>query len=146
MEDTKKLEEIEKAFILDVDAEKEDYTHLINRVLEYAKVDSSGYVILEGKFDREMIIKDKIMLILVVRQLASKLQEKLGRENTIKPEVSAEELAKFTKSKKEVIMARAKDLKDSRKLTADRGIYSVTGHSIKSFLDEMDIKFNNGHI
>ena len=79
---SKELEDIGKQFIMDEDAEHEDIKELISRALNFCKIDKRGYVRLE-KTVQKATVKDKIMLILIARHLASMLQEKLGHESTI---------------------------------------------------------------
>jgi len=136
--ETDELENLERDFIVGDDMEKDTYIRLIKRVIKYAKVDRAGYVLLSQ--DIKFPIKNRVMIILVVRYLASKLQEILSKENTINQYVSVDELSRMSGAKKSVIMARAKDLKDDRKLESskNKGGYRVFQHSIESFLDQLD--------
>jgi len=136
-EELKKLQELEKGLIVQDNIEVEDYMDSIKRVSKYAKVDNFGYVDIDDKISKKLIIKDKIILILIVRYLANKLQEKLKREITISQETSPNEIARFSNSKKSVIMARAKELKDTRKIIVGKkkGQYSISPNYIRIFLD-----------
>lgn len=132
------LEKIEGEFILSHDAEKEDYAKLIRRMMKYAKVDQEGYVIID-ETAKDVPMKDKILLILTTRYLANKLQEKLGKENAIKGEMSADDLEHIMRAKKDVIQARIKELRDDNKVKSEKaGIYSIAPHYLKTFLDTLD--------
>ena len=143
--DIEKLKELEKSFIINSDAELEDYTELIRRSSRYAKVDNYGYVILGEKTSNKFTIKESIVLVLITRYLANKLQEKLKKDITIQEEVSADEIARISNSKKSVVMARAKELKDSRKIFSGKkkGTYKIAPHYIKTFLD---LKSSNNNL
>ncbi len=141
MEEKKEdLEQIEKQFIIGSDAENEDFINLMRRVINYAKVDKNGYVIINEVINRKITLQDKILLILTVRYLASKLQEKLEKDITISAEVSAEELAKMAKSTKNVMFARVTELKTARKLISGntKGSYVILDYHIKDFLNKLD--------
>lgn len=140
MENTKELEEIEKKFIVREDKEKEDYVKLITRLIKFATADEGGFVIIDDTC-KDLTVKEKILLVLVVRHLASKLQEKLNRERTINEEVSGEDLAKFLGVKKAVIQARAKDLKDEGKIFSSQpssGKYKIAHYAIRKVIESLE--------
>lgn len=133
---TEELEDIEKQFILNEDMEHEDIEEFIKRILSFCKIDSKGFVRIQKP---DLIIPQKIMLVLSARYLANKLQEKLGKKDSISEKVSAEELSNMLRSKKSVIVARVKDLKDSNKLNSpSKGTYQVSPYAIEDFLDELE--------
>lgn len=130
------LEELRKNFIMDEDAEQLNVERLIERLSKFCKIDINGYLFVNDKsIIQKLTIKDKIMLALSARFLANKLQEKLGQTPTISAEVSSEELTKFFSDKKEVIQARAKELKDDGKiLVKERGSYAIYPFQIDDFI------------
>lgn len=138
------LEELERQFILEEDMEHEDINNLISRMLKFCKIDKKGYVII---YNKKLIIRDKILLVLSARYLANKLQEKLGKEITIMASINAKELAKMLREKENAIRARFKDLKEEGKIvTLKRGVYKITPHSIEDFLKilEDEESYKNG--
>lgn len=133
---TKELEDFEKQFILKEDMEYGDIKQLVSKVLQFCKIDDKGFVVIQKP---NLIIPQKIMLVLTARYLANKLQQKLGRENIISEEVSARELSNILKEKDAVVIARLKDLKDAKKiLSPKRGIYKITPYAVKDFLIELE--------
>jgi len=134
---TKEMEDLEKQFILSEDMEHEDINGLVKRILNFCKVDTKGFVVIQKS---GLIIPQRIMLVLSARYLANKLQQKLGRENiSINEVVTLKELSGMLKEKDTVIIARLKDLKDAKKvLSSERGIYKVATYAIKDFLTELD--------
>ncbi|PIN77391.1 hypothetical protein COV15_02105 [Candidatus Woesearchaeota archaeon CG10_big_fil_rev_8_21_14_0_10_34_12] len=136
------LEELEKRFIVDGDMEEEDIISLIERTLKFAKVDVSGYVSLLNP--KDLKIMEKIMIILISRHLANRLQIKRKKENPINSDVSIEELTNMLREKRNVILARIKDLRDSNLISSSSsGIYNAQPHAISSFLNKVEGK-NNG--
>jgi len=132
----KRLEELEKEFILNEDMEYEDLRDLISRILKFCKVDNKGFVVM---YQPSLRMVDKILLVLSARHLANKLQQKLGRKTTISEEVSAKELSNMLRKKDAVIIARLKDLKDAGKiLSTKRGVYKIAPHVIEPFLKELE--------
>ena len=130
------LEELEKQFIINEDMEHEDIKISINRLLKFCKIDEKGFVIIQ-KSSLNMI--QKIMLVLSARYLASNLQKKLGREKIISDEISANELTDMLREKNTVVIARLKDLKDTKKIiSSKRGIYKVASYAIDDFLTELE--------
>lgn len=137
---SKELEELETQFILEEDMEHEDIKSLITRMLKFCRIDKNGYVII---YDKKLKIADKILLILSARYLANKLQQKLGKEITIKEEVGNKELAKMLREKNEVIAARLKDLKEDRKIVPlRRGLHKIASYEINEFLRTLEGRKN----
>ncbi|MBU0471131.1 MAG: hypothetical protein KKF65_00775 [Nanoarchaeota archaeon] len=133
------LENLEKSFILDEDMEHENIKELIARTLKFCKIDKNGFVIIDQKTLSKLRIQDKVILVLVARHLASKLQEKLGRDVTIKEEVSSQELAHMLKEKQLVVNARMKELKDKKQaLPVTRGTYKIAPYGISPFLKSLE--------
>lgn len=129
------LENLEKSFILDENVEYENIKELIEKVLKYCKIDKKGYVIIDQKTLSSLRIQDKVTLVLIARHLAFKLQQKLGREISIKEEVSTRDLASMLNEKQSVINARIKELKDKKQVVrVSRGIYKIAPYSISPFL------------
>lgn len=136
------LEDLRKKFIMDADAEQTNIEQLISRLSKFCKVDKNGYIFVDDKLLlQKLTIRDKIMLALSARYLANRLQEKLGLAPTISAEVSSDELTRFFSDKKDVIQARAKELKDDGKiLSKDRGIYSVYPFQIEDFVASIETR------
>jgi len=136
---TDELENLEKSFILDEDMEHENIKELIERTLRFCKIDKNGFVIIDQKTLSKLRIQDKVILVLVARHLAGKLQQKLGRETTIKEEVSSQELADILREKQLVINARMKELKDKKQvLPVARGTYKIAPYGISPFLKKLE--------
>lgn len=133
---TKELEDLEKEFILNEDMEHDNIRALVGRILKFCKIDSKGFVI---SHKTSLKIPDKILLVLSARYLANKLQQSIGRENSISEEISAKELSNMIREKDAVVIARLKDLKDANKvLSSERGIYKVAPYAIEPFLKELE--------
>lgn len=136
---SEELENLEKSFILDEDMEHENIKELIEKALKYCKIDKNGFVIIDQKTLSSLRIQDKVTLVLIARHLASKLQEKLGREVSIKEEVSAQDLASMLKEKQLVINARMKELKDKKQvIPVSRGTYKIAPYGISPFLKTLE--------
>lgn len=133
---TEELQDLEKQFIMDDDMEHNDIKKLIEQVLHFCRIDNNGFVIIQKT---NLIMPQKILLVLTARHLANKLQEKLGREKVISEIVTATELSNMLKEKNAVILARLKELKDAKKvISADRGIYKIAPYIINDFLVELE--------
>lgn len=134
----KSLEDLEKAFILDEDMEHKDINNLISRMLNFCQVDKNGFVKMDDKI-KKIKIPDKVLLILCARHLANKLQQKLGKEATIKEEMASQEIADMLREKQLVINARLKDLKDNKQVIAvERGTYKIAPYAISDFLKYLE--------
>ena len=134
------LENIEKKFIIEGDAEIENIEKSIERVSKFSNVDITGYVRLDNNV-KKISIKDKILLIIATRYLANKLQEKLKKEPTISIEVDSNEISKMLGTKVNVISARLKDLKDERKILSKKaGVFTMATYSIESLLSKLENK------
>ncbi len=133
---TKELEDLEKQFILNEDMEHEDIKGFITRLMKFCKIDSKGFVMIQSS---KLRIVDKLLIILCARYLANKLQQKLGKESSIAETVTIKDLASMMKEKDAVIIARLKDLKDSKKvISKGRGIYKIAPYAINDFLNELE--------
>jgi hypothetical protein len=132
----KELEDLEKQFILNEDMEHEDIKGYITRLIKFCKIDNKGFVIIQSSKLRTV---DKLLIILSARYLANKLQQKLGKESTIAETVTIKDLANMIKEKDAVIIARLKELKDSKKIVPrGRGIYQIAPYAINDFLNELE--------
>jgi len=139
----KSLEDLEKKFILDADMEHKDINSLISRILNLCQVDKNGFVKIEDKFLKKLNLIDKIILILSARHLANKLQTKLGKEVTIREEMTSQEIANMLREKKIVINARLKELKDKKQaIPVERGTYKVAPYAVSDILDKMEAQKN----
>ena len=130
------LKDLEKQFILNEDMEQADIERFINRLLQFCRIDERGFVIIQKLY---LNMFQKIMLVLSARYLASKLQQKLGREKIISNEISAKELSDMIREKDTVVIARLKDLKDAKKIiSSERGVYKIAPYAIDDFLIELE--------
>lgn len=136
IEGFEELEKIEKEFIVEDDLEYEKIKQLASRILNFCKIDKNGYVII---FRKNLKTVDKILLIFCARCLGNKLQQKLGREITIREEVSNREIANILKEKENVVSARINELrKDKKIICVKRGIHKVAPHIIEEFLTKLE--------
>ncbi len=145
MVDKETLENLERGFILDGDAEMENVERLIKRVSELAGVDKEGHVVIkDNTLSKRLREIDKILLALSVRFLASRLQEKLNRDVTISPMVTAEELSKYFGMKRDTATARLNDLKRERKIILKgKGKFSIAPYYIEVVLKKLESARNN---
>jgi len=133
---TKDLDDLEKQFILNEDMEHEDIKTLISRILNFCKIDNKGFVIIH---DKQLKMRDKIVLVLSARYLANRLQTKLGKEVNIQETINIKELTIMLNEKNGVITARLKELKDAKKIIQqDRGTYKVAPYAINDFLNQLE--------
>lgn len=133
-------EEIGKKFILEEDMKHENLKELIGRIMEFAKVDSKGYVLIIDS--KKLRIVDKIMIVLITRYLANKLQKELQKKISIKEEVSIKEFEDMLKEKKAVIAARLKDLrKDKKIIDIKKGLYKVSPYSVEEYIEYLETKW-----
>jgi len=134
---TNEFKSLEKEFILDEDIEHKELDTLIRRMLKFCKVDKKGFVIIPNA--KKLIVLDRILLVLGARNLANKLQIVIGQESTIKKEVTIDELENILKEKREVILARIKDLRDNGSIeTPEKGVYTAAIHAVKSLLEKIE--------
>ncbi|MFH2020150.1 MAG: hypothetical protein ABIJ34_01985 [archaeon] len=133
------LENLEKSFILDDDMEHENIKELIQKIQLYCRIDKNGFVVIDDKVKTKLIIPDRVTLVMAARHLANRLQQKLGKEPTIKEDVPSQELADMLKEKRAVIDARLKDLKDKKEvLPVSRGVYKIAPYTIPPFLKRIE--------
>ncbi|MBI3032637.1 hypothetical protein HYY69_04125 [Candidatus Woesearchaeota archaeon] len=130
------LENLKKKFIIDKSKyEEERLPLLIQKALTYCKVDSDGNVYLEKQ---NIPLRDKIILSLIGRFLASKL------DPTIKPELTGDEIATMLCEDKPVVFARLKDILDLKIISRlEKGTYLVMPLHIEKILSELDSKYNS---
>ncbi len=86
------LEELKKKFILTDDLEKMSVESLIEKLLPFCQVEQSGFVVISEIVRSKLTIREKILLTLVARFLANRLQEKSGTVTTISQIVTGDEL------------------------------------------------------
>jgi len=131
---TEHLEELERSFIMDQSAEHNDLPGLIRQLQVFCKIDRNGHVLIEDNA-KKLAIRDRIMLVLSARHLASRLQEKLKKDITIPEEVHSSIIANILKENPAVVAARLKDLKDEHNVIAiKRGTYKIAPYKIQAFL------------
>ena len=122
---------------MDEDFEKVNIEELTKRLLKFCKLDKNGRIFITDKeLIQKLTIKDKILITLSARYLANKL------DSNIQPAVSSEEIARFFSDKKEVIYARAKELKDDGKISIkERGTYLIYPFQIDDFITYLETRW-----
>ena len=130
------IEDLKKRFIVDKSKyEEEKLPFLIEKALTYCKVDSEGVVYLER---HNLPLRDKILVSLIGRFLASKL------DSSIKPELTGEEIATMLGEDKAVVFARLNDILNSRIISRlEKGTYSIIPLYIERTLMELESKYNS---
>ena len=129
---TGSLEDLEKEFIHDEDAEPGDIRSLVTRIMMFCKIDKSGYVVVS---DKKLSIQDKILLILSARYLAHKLQVKLGKEGKINSEVTTTELTDMIRANPKTISGRLSELTKGSKVKSPKiATYKIAPHAIEQIL------------
>lgn len=129
------LEDLKKRFIVDKSKyEEEKLPFFIEKVLIFCKVDSEGVVYLERQ---NLPLRDKILISLIGRFLASKL------DNSIKAELTGDEIATILGEDKAVIFARLNDLLNSKIISRlEKGTYSIIPLYTERILLELESKYN----
>ncbi len=134
--DNEKLESLEEKFIRKEDLEEEKIGELIEEIRNYATVDKNGFV--KINHDLDLSQRKIVWLVLSVRYLANKLQSRLNREDPIRAEMKASDIAEILKKNKTTISARLKELyEDGRAEKPSRGVYRANPHKIKKLLEDL---------
>lgn len=124
------LQELKNKFLVSDNLTEARMLSLLELAVKHCAVDSSGTVHIKNG---TLKARDKIMLILVARLIASNLNE------SIPAEVPAEELSKNAAVALDQARARASDLIKERMISAvGRGVYKAQLHKIESFLQGLD--------
>jgi len=130
------IERLGAQFIVNEDMEAESVQRLVERMLNFCKVDGKGFVMIKSK---KMKITDKLMLVLSARYLANRIQVLTGKEASISENIEAKELGRMIGEDHATVLARLKDLKDKNKAIAlGKGVYKVAPHEIDSFLGSLE--------
>jgi len=130
------LEELKKAFIVEKEYGEERIREHIERLLRYCKVDDEGRVYVESP---KLTTKERVMLTLVARLLANKLEPK------IIPELTIDEISESLEIPKNHIRARLRDLtKGGFAIRVKRGAYLASSYHVDKFIDQLDEKYGRG--
>jgi hypothetical protein len=129
-------EELKKKFIVNQEAYAQDrIPEFVERALRFCTVTSQGMVFIKR---RDMTVKDRIIIVLIGRFLASQLETK------IRPQVPAEELAGMLSVDLQQIFARLSDLCDAHiALRTEKGTYSIAPFCLELCLNEIEEKYKN---
>jgi hypothetical protein len=123
------LEELKKGFIVDEGVIQDRLESLVAEARKHCVIDKKGTV---HPNDNSLKSRDKIMLVLAVRYIASQL------EPTIKATVTAEEIASSTRLPTDQIRARAADLvRDKLAEPMAKGQWRAQPHKVESFLKSL---------
>ncbi len=143
---TGSLEDLEKKFILDEDAGLKNIEGAINRISAVCRLDKTGGVtFMSLSMQKKLTVSERTAAILAARYLASQLQKKLGKEVSISEVVKSSEIANMLREQKNIIDARLKELKDSKKaILVSKGAYKVAPYSIDDILDSIEQKIGRG--
>jgi hypothetical protein len=128
------MEDLKKEFIIDKDNyEKERIPELVKKILRYCKITNEGQVMFEEK---DLILKDKIKLILIARFLANKL------DKNIPEEVSIDEiLISIGSGNRDSLITRTKEVIDEGVAKRNsKGKYSILPFYVKQILDKLEKK------
>lgn len=120
------LEELKGRFLVSDSLSESKMLALLKLAVDQCAVDKAGNVEVKNP---SLAAKDKVMLVLAARFLANKLDE------SISPDVTAEELARNTAIEKVQVRARASDLAKDRQIEViSRGVFRALLHKIEPFL------------
>jgi hypothetical protein len=120
------LEELKGKFLVSDSLSETKMLALLQLAVDQCAVDKTGNVEIKNT---SLAAKEKVMLVLSARFLAHELDE------SISPDVTAEELARNTAIEKVQVRARASDLAKERQIEVmDRGVYRALLHKIEPFL------------
>jgi hypothetical protein len=124
------LQELKSQFLVSDDLTEGRMLLLLEVAVKHCVVDSSGAVHIKNN---SLKARDKIMLILIARLIASNLNQNIAAE------VSAEELSKNAAVALDQVRARASDLiKEKMISTVGRGLYKAQLHKAEPFLRGLD--------
>jgi len=126
------LDELRNKFIVDEDVLRSRLESIIEKALRYCVVDRSGQVHINSA---DLSARDRIMLILSARVIASQL------ETGIAAEVTVGEISKFTALPENQVRARSKDLISDKLVESTRpGVYAAIAFKVEKFLDSLPDK------
>ena len=136
---------MKKKFIVPENLEQQAIESNIAAISNFCQVDAASHVVFKDVIKKlDLTVQQKLLLTLAARFLGRELQSLLKENLTIVTEANADELAKITGDKKEVIQARIKELKDAQKVTAEAGIYRITPHGIGNIMMFLQSKVKDG--
>jgi hypothetical protein len=123
------MEELRKGFIVDESVIKERLENLVSEARKHCVIDKKGTV---HPNDDSLKSRDKIMLVLAARYIASQL------EPTIKAAVTIEEIASSARLPADQIRARAADLvRDKLAEPIAKGQWRAQPHKVEPFLKSL---------
>jgi len=123
------LDALRNKFIVDEDVLKSRLKSTIEKALKHCVVDRNGQVHVNAT---DLSARDRIMLILSARMIASQL------EAGIAADVTVEEISKFTALPENQVRARSKDLINDKWVESTRpGVYAAIAFKVEKFLDSL---------
>jgi hypothetical protein len=126
------LDELRNKFIVDEDVLKSRLESIIEKALKHCVVDRDGQVHVNSA---DLSARDRIMLILAARAIASQL------EAGIAAEVTVGEISKFTALPDNQVRARSKELINDKLVESTRpGVYAAIAFKVEKFLDSLPDK------
>lgn len=130
--ESNKLQELKKKFIIDQGKyEKEKLESHLEKTLKYGRATSEGRVVLK----KGPKSKQKIGLVLVIRYLANKIDEKISENVTI------EEIISYTGVERKQVRARCSDLVNDGIISRlEGGLFRFNASLIDEFIDKLDNK------
>ena len=126
------LDDLRSKFIVSEDVLKSKLESIIQKALKHCVVDRSGQVHITAP---DLSARDRIMLVLAARAIASQL------EAGIATEVTVGEISKFTALPGDQVRARGKDLISDKLVGSSRpGVYEAIPFKVERFLDSLPDK------
>jgi hypothetical protein len=123
------LDELRDKFIVDEDVLKARLESIIEKALKHCVVDRNGQVHVDSA---DLSARDRIMLVLAARAIASQL------EAGIAAEVTVGEISKFTALPENQVRARGKELIKDKLVESTRpGVYAAIAFKVEKFLDSL---------
>jgi hypothetical protein len=123
------IEELKKKFIVDDDALKTRLEAITTKALELCSVDKKGNIHFNNK---KLTPREKLRLTLAARAIGAQL------DNTVKSEVSVQELSANSGLPDAQVSARAAELVKERLATSPkRGFYEAVPHKVEALIDSV---------
>jgi len=125
------IEELKKQFIVDEDVLRARLEPLVTKALNHCKLDKQGQVLI---LNHDLRARDQIMLVLSARAIGAQLDPAMSAN------VTAAELAKYTRLPADQVRARSTDLVKSRLAESpERGVFRAIAHKVEAFLDAISL-------
>ncbi len=124
-----KLDELKKKFIVDENTLKKRLESVVSKAMKHCVADTKGGIHIEN---RKLPAKDKVMLVLSARAIASELDSRISSRVTLV------ELAHSTGLPQNQVSARCNDLvKEKLAQSPKRGLYQAIFYKVEIFLDSL---------